>query len=108
MQPQLKELIVPQECAKCGSNGTLELHHIVPKSFGGGDEIQNLQWLCVDCHREIHSAGKIKKASLYIPMSLWLKYKAYEYNQLLIGKPTNFNNLINELLFKHLNMGDLK
>jgi hypothetical protein len=39
-----------------------------------------------------------KKASCYIPVDLWLKYKAYELDQVRKGKPVSLNGLINELL----------
>jgi hypothetical protein len=39
-----------------------------------------------------------KKASCYIPVTLWLKYKTYELDQIRQGKPVSLNGLINELL----------
>lgn len=35
-------------------DGKLEVHHILPVSFGGGDEPNNLLTLCKDCHKERH------------------------------------------------------
>lgn len=37
----------------CGSK--IELHHIMPKSAGGPDDIDNAIPLCFDCHAEIES-----------------------------------------------------
>jgi hypothetical protein len=39
-------------CKKaCGTN--IEIHHIVPESDGGSDEIDNAMPLCFDCHSEV-------------------------------------------------------
>ncbi len=103
MNPQLKDKITNRECSACGSLELLELHHIVPKQYGGSDIIDNLQWLCKKCHMEKHSQGKVKKSSLYVPYDLWVKYKEYELMRLKKGSPTNFNNHLLELLFKQLN-----
>ena len=37
-------------CAQCGAKRRLEVDHIVPQRDGGGDELENLQVLCRDCH----------------------------------------------------------
>ncbi|QBI90066.1 HNH-type endonuclease / MarR family transcription regulator [Halobacterium phage ChaoS9] len=55
-----------EECTQCGTdlvltrceNGpTAHIHHVEPKSAGGGDDPQNLITLCRDCHLEKHSHG---------------------------------------------------
>lgn len=43
-------------CQRCGyigrqSKGDLHADHITPRAEGGEDELDNLQTLCVDCHR---------------------------------------------------------
>ena len=48
------------ECQRCGSMGgpegdsTLHAHHILPKSKGGEDQIENLITVCHECHEQIH------------------------------------------------------
>jgi 5-methylcytosine-specific restriction endonuclease McrA len=42
-------------CAACGATDTLQHHHIVPRSEGGGDDPINLVTLCTPCHHKIHS-----------------------------------------------------
>ena len=37
-------------CELCGSQRGLELHHIIPKSLGGTDELENLILICRKCH----------------------------------------------------------
>ncbi|EMA68834.1 pCQ3_20 [Halorubrum aidingense JCM 13560] len=39
------------KCRRCGSTEILEVHHIIPYSRGGKDEVQNLATLCQECHR---------------------------------------------------------
>ena len=42
-------------CQICGkTEGKLEVHHIVFKSNGGSDRMDNLVCLCKDCHEKIH------------------------------------------------------
>jgi hypothetical protein len=45
---------------------------------------------------------EIKKASCYIPLDLWLKYKAYELSQVQQRKSVSLNGLINDLLQEKL------
>lgn len=43
------------KCERCGSNGKLEINHIQPVAFGGGDEIENLEVVCRECHKSRHT-----------------------------------------------------
>ena len=46
-------------CQCCGAKNTrLEVHHIVYRSQGGTDDVDNLITLCEDCHRKLH-AGEV-------------------------------------------------
>lgn len=45
---------------------------------------------------------EVKKASCYLPLGLWVKYKAYELDQARQGKSSSLNGLIVELLNKRL------
>ena len=40
-------------CVVCGSRRRLEVHHIMPRSKGGGDNKENLVTLCYKCHNEV-------------------------------------------------------
>src|SRR5947209_4550685 len=42
------------KCCKCGAVGYLEVHHILPLSWGGTSDLTNLRTLCVTCHRRVH------------------------------------------------------
>lgn len=41
----------------CGKTHFLEVHHLVPRSRGGGNEPDNLVTLCSSCHRFVHESG---------------------------------------------------
>jgi hypothetical protein len=41
-------------CANCGSSGEMHVHHIVPLSKGGTNNLTNLKALCRDCHVLVH------------------------------------------------------
>jgi len=46
-------------CGNCGRffriNNGLEIHHIIFKSLGGSDDIENCICLCRNCHIRAHS-----------------------------------------------------
>ena len=47
-------------CQNCGEKtGKLEVHHILFRSKGGSNRMDNLVVLCQDCHKKIHT-GKLK------------------------------------------------
>lgn len=53
---QLLKLVRDQrfQCVTCGvklTPETSEIDHIVPRADGGGNDVHNLQWLCVMCNR---------------------------------------------------------
>lgn len=39
-------------CLKCGSQNKLTVDHIIPKSQGGSNHLENMQILCATCNRE--------------------------------------------------------
>ena len=47
-------------CQCCRTKrGTLQVHHIIYRSNGGADTLDNLITLCTDCHRKLHR-GELK------------------------------------------------
>ena len=42
------------QCAVCGSNRQLEIHHVIKRSRGGSNNPQNLVCLCHLCHCQVH------------------------------------------------------
>ncbi len=41
-------------CEKCGRVGKTEGHHIKPLEYGGTTQINNIIFLCPNCHQEAH------------------------------------------------------
>lgn len=67
-------------CRSCGSYWNLNVHHVVYRSLGGNDRIENLMTVCVKCHRLIHSF-RINILSLLKKLS---KRKDFRWNNALI------------------------
>ena len=49
-------------CRSCGIRAAQCVDHIVPKSQGGKDNIENLQPLCNDCHKTKSDAERVRKS----------------------------------------------
>ena len=53
------------QCVFCKEPETqwlkLEVHHLVPRFFGGTNELTNLICLCNNCHSKIHSGDNYKR-----------------------------------------------
>ncbi len=45
----------------CGNTAFLEVHHLLPRSTGGGNEPGNLVTLCSACHQLVHERGLRKQ-----------------------------------------------
>lgn len=44
-----------RRCCLCGILHKVQVHHIIPRSEGGSDEIDNAITLCPNCHDEVHA-----------------------------------------------------
>lgn len=42
---------LPQVCVRCGTTEILTLDHIIPRVYGGTNERENFQILCLLCNR---------------------------------------------------------
>ena len=51
-------------CELCGSHRSLDVHHIVPRVFGGEDEADNLVVVCQKCHGILTPRGVLTKAGI--------------------------------------------
>lgn len=60
-------------CQMCGTEKDLSIHHIVPRSVGGGNENHNLITLCNDCHEGTHRAYRTGYAC---PDTFWTYLRA--------------------------------
>lgn len=47
-------------CQKCmSSGGETHVHHIIPVSRGGSHRLENLEYLCVNCHSQAHRGRSV-------------------------------------------------
>jgi hypothetical protein len=53
-------LIQKDVCFECGSNNSIEYHHVVPYIKGGTKTIP----LCIECHSKVHSIDFVKAREL--------------------------------------------
>lgn len=51
---QIAVEILGRRCHRCGSTGSLQVHHILPVSEGGTNSLSNLEVLCRPCHEQLH------------------------------------------------------
>jgi 5-methylcytosine-specific restriction endonuclease McrA len=58
---------IDYHCARCGDTANLELDHVIGRSVGGTNTIDNAQWLCPRCHsvktREEARAGTARRTA---------------------------------------------
>lgn len=52
-------------CLRCRKDSNLTLHHVVHVAEGGKNTMENLQTLCVTCHRHIHEGLIIPSGTPY-------------------------------------------
>lgn len=54
-----QDIVTCEVCGKAGrlDKGGYDIHHIVYRSQGGGDEVENNMCLCRKCHSAAHGIG---------------------------------------------------
>lgn len=86
------------KCIRCGSAEDLDIHHIVPKSQGGSDELSNLRTLCRQCHATEHPDVPVLRASdihstpkdnSFHPIRLYPKIKPINWENLSDSEKEN-------------------
>jgi 5-methylcytosine-specific restriction endonuclease McrA len=55
LRDQLQCTIKDQNGKRCGATRWLDIHHVIPRSHGGRDTLENLTTVCSAHHRFIHS-----------------------------------------------------
>lgn len=50
-----------QNCANCGDTRNITIHHIIPKSLKGLNEMSNYVVLCRKCHDQVHGKNESNK-----------------------------------------------
>jgi 5-methylcytosine-specific restriction endonuclease McrA len=79
------------ECLRCGSTEKLQIHHIIPYSRGGKDEMQNLATLCYECHKD---ATLTRSASGEVPAYPLGEFEAWLDDNLDICAARTTNNTL--------------
>ena len=57
--PAVRRMVLARDRHRCRTSGCghtqfLEVHHVVPRARGGGNDPDNLVTLCSACHRLVH------------------------------------------------------
>lgn len=58
------KLKLHEQCELCGSNKSLEVHHIIPLSFGGDNSEENMIVVCRMCHTKLTPHKLLTKKGL--------------------------------------------
>ena len=80
---------LPNICSACGETDkrSLTADHIVPRSSGGSDKLDNLRVLCVDCHRQVTNAyrrsryTRISKDGKVLETNKWKSPQRIKYQR---------------------------
>ncbi len=62
-RPSFKKILVEKlgdKCANCGSELTVEYHHVVALALGGTNRLTNIVPLCWVCHQKAHGSQNIR------------------------------------------------
>lgn len=99
---KLKDMVKDRDdyrCQICGFESFLEVHHIVPRKFGGSHSLENLITLCTSCHRAVetkdvkHATSKCLKNIKRNSNSLVKP----NYQEKYLKLQSNMSNLFNEI-----------
>jgi 5-methylcytosine-specific restriction endonuclease McrA len=93
------------KCKKCLRKNNLDLHHIIPRTEGGLNSINNLIPLCRKCHIELEpkrSNPIIKNEYMKITY-LISKSLLEEVKKIAIDKDTNVTTIVRNLLYEYVN-----
>lgn len=58
LSPEISKLLYLRDnwcCRSCNSRNNLTPHHVIFRSHGGSDKLDNLLSLCIKCHNAVHS-----------------------------------------------------
>lgn len=62
LDPQIAKAVFNRDgwrCRHCNRGDTIDPHHIIFRSAGGEDTLENLLTLCRKCHDDVHG-GRLK------------------------------------------------
>ncbi len=103
LKPELKKLIYSKYADKCyvcdyTIKAALRVHHIIPREFGGKDDIDNFVLLCSNCHTLTHyySSQRYQNKEIKNVLKAQLKEDAIKRLEGLILKVQNARRAIAE------------
>ena len=62
LPPETRRAVLDRDghkCFFCGATENLEVHHLLPRSQGGGDVLENLLTVCTKCHAWVHEGDPV-------------------------------------------------
>ena len=81
----LKRMNLPCSCCSFHLDGIqLDIHHIVPKSKGGTDDMSNLTYICPNCHRIAHTNATLLQRPL-VPITTQLEETEFNWKEFYYG-----------------------
>ncbi|MDS0473782.1 HNH endonuclease [Natrinema sp. 1APR25-10V2] len=85
LSPAKRDKIVEEdgECARCGVDGNLVVHHIIPANQDGSADRTNLATLCSDCHEASHGHDVQSGEVIYDDREGFWKWVDAEYQTTL-------------------------
>ncbi|HEK5061772.1 TPA: HNH endonuclease [Clostridioides difficile] len=87
---------IKDECFNCGNKENLTLHHIVPISLGGTNNVSNIANLCPICHEKAHLGyDDLKNIGIF---------KAIKNNSLGRKKLVEYNQNTENILHRYFNL----
>ena len=69
---ELQGIYINSTCPRCLKKEAISPHHIIPRESGGGDNKENIIYLCIECHNEVEMLTDdwIEKRGLINPQVL--------------------------------------
>lgn len=64
------KMMIKRHCVICGKKGNIQRHHLLPKSYGGNDDRDNIVLLCETHHVQWHRRSKNKGEIVYLKRKL--------------------------------------
>ena len=83
-------------CVRCSRNEDVEEHHIIERSHGGSDELENKEYLCLACHDYEHAKRNILASLEKAKIQKQFKRVAVYEHRLKVLEELNTPGLIRE------------
>lgn len=88
--PYYRDVIDVQYCECCGSCFGLTFHHLIARSAGGKNDLNNIMLLCMGCHHQAHNATGNKQFQLKLIRLAMLRNNENKEYFLALGYTINY------------------